>query len=170
MKAPTILVAGVGNIFFGDDGFGVAVARRLMQRPQPDHVRVVDLGIRGIDLAYALLEPYELVVLVDIVQRDSEPGTVHVLELTGEAASMNCRSPDTHGMAPARAIELARTMGASMPRLVLVGCEPAGFGNPDEGEIALSPAVSSAIDAAVTAIDSLLAEHPTPLAPCTSSA
>lgn len=170
MSAPAILVAGVGNIFLGDDGFGVAVARRFMQRAPTSEVRVVDFGIRGLDLAYALLESYRLVVLIDIVQRGSAPGTVHVLDLTGDAPAVNDRNPDTHGMVPTRALELARTMGATLPRIVLVGCEPANFGNPDEGEIALSPAVANAIDSAIAAIDALIAEKAESISACTNSA
>lgn len=156
MNRPPILIAGIGNIFLGDDGFGVAVARRLMERTQPAHVRVVDFGIRGIDLAYALLECYEFVVLVDIVQRESKPGTIHVIEVDDEVVPSSGRSPETHGMVPTRAIELARMMGAKIPRLVLVGCEPQGFGNPDEGEIALSPPVSIAIEQAIAAVEALI--------------
>lgn len=172
MSSPTILVAGVGNIFLGDDGFGVAVARRLMQRTPTSDMRVVDFGIRGLDLAYALLEPYRLVVLIDIVQRGSTPGTVHVLDLNDDASAAvaDGHSPDTHGMVPTRAIEMARTMGAHIPQLVLVGCEPASFGNPDEGEIALSPTVANAVAAAIATIDAVIAEKAESLSACTNSA
>lgn len=169
MNSPRILVAGVGNIFLGDDGFGVAVARRLMSRPPSPEVKVVDFGIRGIDLAYALLDPFELVILVDIVQRGTKPGTIHVLELDNAGAA-DGRSTDTHGMVPTHAIELARTMGSKIPRLILVGCEPAGFGNPDEGEIALSPAVAAGIEEAITRIDALLAADSVAVSLCTNSA
>src|SRR5438128_1754175 len=75
-----VLVAGVGNIFLGDDAFGVEVAQRLARRPLPAGVRVVDFGIRGLDLAYALLDPYEAVILVDAMPRGEQPGTLYVLE------------------------------------------------------------------------------------------
>ncbi|HYC71931.1 MAG TPA: hydrogenase maturation protease [Opitutaceae bacterium] len=164
MSRPSILVAGVGNIFLGDDGFGVAVARRLLGRPQPACVRVVDFGIQGIDLAYALLEPYEVVVLADVVQRNSAPGTIHVLDLADEAARPPGRSPEAHGLVPTRAIEMARMLGARIPRLVLVGCEPASFGRPQEGEFGLTPAVAAAVDAAAETIEALIA-GPIPAAP-----
>ncbi|HEX2099438.1 MAG TPA: hydrogenase maturation protease [Candidatus Synoicihabitans sp.] len=167
MTPATILVAGIGNIFFGDDGFGVAVARRLLEQARPAHVRVVDFGIRGHDLAFSLFEPYELVVLIDTVQRGSKPGTLHVIELD-ESALPNRDQPDAHGMVPSRAVELARTMGAKIPRLVLVGCEPAHFGDPEHGEIGLSPPVSAAVAEAMAAVESLIARHTGPA--CTNSA
>src|SRR6516225_7125141 len=80
MEQPRILVAGIGNIFLGDDAFGVEVARRLAARPQPDGVRVADFGIRGIDLTYALLDGYETVILVDATPRGGQPGTLYVIE------------------------------------------------------------------------------------------
>jgi hydrogenase maturation protease len=172
MSAPTpdVLVACVGNIFLGDDGFGVAVARRLFERSPLPGVRVVDFGIRGLDLAYALLEPYTLVVLVDIVRRGSAPGTIHVLDITDDFSAAKDASADAHGMVPTRALEMARSMGARLSRVVLVGCEAANFGDPDEGEIALSPAVADAIDAAITAIDAVIAGHTENLPACTNSA
>lgn len=78
MKA--ILVAGVGNIFNGDDAFGVEVVRRLAQRKLPDGVRAIDFGIRGIDLTYALLDGYGALVLVDTAQRGELPGTISIVE------------------------------------------------------------------------------------------
>ena len=75
-----ILIAGIGNIFLGDDAFGVEVARRLVRRRLPDGVRVVDFGIRGLDLTYALLDGYEAVILVDAAPRGGPPGTLYVLE------------------------------------------------------------------------------------------
>src|SRR5947209_6163179 len=81
MTQPRLLVAGVGNIFLGDDAFGVEVVQRLLRRPQPDGVRVVDFGIRGLDLSYALLDGYEAVILVDAAPRGAPAGTLHVLEL-----------------------------------------------------------------------------------------
>src|SRR5947209_17090655 len=124
MKHPRILVACVGNIFLGDDAFGVEVARRLARR-QPPEVRVVDFGIRGFDLTYALLEDYEAVVLVDAVPRGGPPGTLYVLEPdTAEPADAPA-TVETHDMDPMKVLRLVRAMGGRVRRLVVVGCEPA---------------------------------------------
>ena len=103
MTRPRILVAGIGNIFLGDDGFGSEVARRLLARPLPAEVRVVDFGIRGFDLAYALLDGYDVTVFVDATPRGGEPGTIYTIE----PDLSEIREPDaremmveTHGMNP----------------------------------------------------------------------
>src|SRR6202030_732892 len=83
MSAPMkerILIAGIGNIFLGDDAFGVEVVRRLAARKLPDAIRVVDFGIRGFDLAYALMEGYEITILVDATPRGGQPGTLYTIE------------------------------------------------------------------------------------------
>src|SRR5215212_3105672 len=109
-----VLVAGIGNIFLGDDGFGVEVVRRLSGRTLPEGVEVVDFGIRGMDLAYALQEDYDLVVFVDATPRGGEPGTVYLIE--PEIEEDGAVSLDTHGMDPVKVIRLSRALG--------VGCEP----------------------------------------------
>ena len=117
-----ILIAGIGNVFLGDDGFGVEVVRRLAGRELPEGVEVVDFGIRGLDLAYALMDPYEDVIFVDALPRGEAPGTVYLIEPEiedeGEAAI------DTHGMDPVKVIRFARALGAEIPRTLVVGCEP----------------------------------------------
>ena len=117
-----ILVAGIGNIFLGDDGFGCEVVRRLGERELPEGVEVRDFGIRGMDLAYALMEPYEAVVFVDAVPRGEEPGTVYLIE--AEVPEEGEVTLDTHGMDPVNVIRLARVLGANIPRTLVVGCEP----------------------------------------------
>lgn len=104
MAQPRILVAGIGNIFFGDDAFGVEVARRLLERPWPEKVRVVDFGIRGFDLAYAFLDGYDKVILVDTIQRGGTPGTLYVIEPDLEEAASHPQemAVETHGMPPRR--------------------------------------------------------------------
>src|SRR5579884_4296763 len=92
-RTKRILIACIGNIFLGDDGFGVEVARRLMHRQYPEGVQVRDFGIRGIDLAYAMLEDYDSLVLVDAVPRGSPPGTLYLIE------------PDLTGMNPEKGVE-----------------------------------------------------------------
>jgi hydrogenase maturation protease len=149
-EAPKILVAGIGNIFLGDDGFGVEVARRLAAEEFPKSVRVRDFGIRGYDLTYALLEPYELVILIDACQRGQRPGTVYVIEpeLNETAESAATFALDGHTMDPANVLRLASAMGTISARIVLVGCEPDTLGG-EEGQMGLSEPVSAAIDEAV---------------------
>ena len=160
MTKPSILVAGIGNIFFGDDGFGVEVVRRLATRQLPAEVRVVDFGIRGLDLAYALLDPYELVILVDAAQAGAPPGTLQVLQphIDDLPLSAESASPQTHGMVPTKALEMAKSMGAEIKQLRLVSCEPACFDDFEEGHCGLSEPVANAVDRAVALIDSLIDE------------
>ena len=115
MKPPRILIAGIGNIFFGDDAFGVEVVRRLAGRAMPDGVRVVDFGIRGIDLAYALTDGCDVVILVDAVQRGGAPGT-RVPDRTGSGRRRTCRPPsmEPHSLDPWRVLGLARSLGGQI--------------------------------------------------------
>jgi hydrogenase maturation protease len=155
MSAAGILVAGVGNVFLGDDGFGVEVVRRLSARPLPEGVEVADYGIRGYDLAYALLEGHEAVILVDALPRGEPPGTLCVLEpeLEGlEAAGVL----DGHGMNPMEVFRLVRQLGGTLPPTYVVGCEPASFGPADQGSMELSQPVAAAVDDAVELVESLL--------------
>ncbi|HEX3881067.1 MAG TPA: hydrogenase maturation protease [Stellaceae bacterium] len=153
-----ILVAGIGNIFNGDDGFGVAVAQLLLQRKLPDGVRVVDFGIRGIDLTYALLDGYDTAVLVDAARRGEAPGTVSVIEPempTGDPAPEDLMlSP--HELDPARVLRLAGALGSTCRRVLLVACEPLSLGG-EEGTIGLSEPVAAAIDPAARAVEELIA-------------
>ena len=118
---PTILVAGIGNIFFGDDAFGVEVARRLAAQKLSGSVQVTDFGIRSFDLAYALQDGYETVILVDALQRGEAPGTVYVIQPDLQSLSA---AGDTvvnaHGMDPVRVLQLASSMGAQLDRILLV--------------------------------------------------
>ncbi len=161
MDRPRILIAGVGNIFLGDDAFGVEVARRLAQRPLPEQVRVVDFGIRGLDLTYALLDGYETVLMVDAAPRGGKPGTLYVLEPDapappgpGEAAPLI----ETHGMDPVKVLRLAAAMGGKVGRLLVVGCEPAPVDDVEEMQAGLSEPVRAAVDEAVGLIESLVAK------------
>src|SRR5262245_39805418 len=109
-SAARILIAGIGNIFLGDDAFGVEVVRRLVQRPLPDGVRVVDFGIRGLDLAYDLVNGYEAVILVDATPRGGQPGTLYVLEPTREEmpdAADAGLMVETHALDPVKVLRLA---------------------------------------------------------------
>ena len=160
MTAPRVLVAGVGNIFLGDDGFGVEVARRLSDADLPPDVKVTDFGIRGVHLAYELLEGYELAILVDASPRGGEPGTLYVIEPDEPEPPDPDEVPplDAHGMDPAAVLSLLGVLGGSVDRLLVVGCEPAVA---DES-MGLSPAVEAAVAPAVGLVKDLINEHRVP--------
>ena len=151
----SVLVAGMGNVFLGDDGFGVEVARRLARRPMPPGVTVRDFGIRGFDLAYAL-DGYDAVVLVDAVPTQDGPGTLHLIE----ASSMDAGpvGAETHGMDPARVLAFARALGPVPERIYVLGCEPEVIpdASGDEVVVGLSPPVVAALDAAVEQVWNLV--------------
>jgi hydrogenase maturation protease len=152
-----ILVAGIGNIFLGDDGFGVEVVRRLAGRELPEGVEVVDFGIRGLDLAYALQRDYDLVVFVDAVPRGEEPGTVYLIE--PEIEEDGEVSLDTHGMDPVKVIKFARTLGPTPARTFVVGCEPQTIISGEDYEemlMELSEPVRAAVDEAADLVASLV--------------
>ncbi|MGH3380961.1 MAG: hydrogenase maturation protease [Actinoallomurus sp.] len=146
-----ILVAGVGNIFLGDDGFGVEVARRLTEMELPEGVEVGDFGIRGIHLAYELSD-YDTTILVDASPRGGSPGTLYALELEeGEPQTVI----DAHGMTPDAVLDLVGVVGGEAGRVLLVGCEPADVSPGME----LSPAVTEAIEPAVRLVRELIEEE-----------
>jgi hydrogenase maturation protease len=145
-----VLVAGVGNVFLGDDGFGPEAARRLAARPLPAGVRVVDYGIRGMHLAYDLLEGYDLLVVLDAAPRGGRPGDVVLLEV-GEA-DLGDGDFDAHGMEPTSVLASLGSLGGRLPRTLVVGCEPADTA---EG-MGLSPPVEAAVDGAVEMVTGLL--------------
>ncbi len=155
-----ILIAGIGNIFLGDDAFGCEVARQLYQRPWPDGVRVVDFGIRGFDLTYALLENYDLVVFIDSLRRGNAPGTLYKFEPDIEeldALDDSATMVETHDMNPLRVLSIARRMGAKFGAIRLIGCEPETFG-PEEGMMGLSAPVAASIAPAAKMVESLVEE------------
>jgi hydrogenase maturation protease len=152
LASPRVLVAGLGNIFLGDDGFGVEVARRLLTAGLPSDVRVMDVGIRSLHLGYDLRETqYETTILVDVVSRGGDPGTLYVLE-PDESADIPA-TPDGHNIGPGQVLALVRRLGGSVGRVVIVGCEPLRL---DE-EPGLSPIVSAAVDEAIPLIQRLVA-------------
>ncbi len=154
--AESILVAGIGNIFLGDDGFGVEVARRLAARALPAGVRVVDFGIRGMDLVYALLEDHDAIIFVDAAPRGEPPGTLYLIEPRIEQDGEVTLA--THGMDPVKVIKLARALGARPARTYLVACEPAVLGSEDDEDVLveLSAPVQAAVDEAVKMVESLV--------------
>ncbi len=154
-----VLVAGVGNIFLGDDAFGVEVVQRFAKRILPDNVNVIDFGIRSYDLAYALMEPWELVILVDAVSRGEEPGTVYVIEAElpqpGESSAESAF--DAHSMNPVSVLQLVEKLGGKLARTLVVGCEPANTDADENGQMGLSEPVQAAIDEAIRVIEGLIA-------------
>ncbi|MDR7482234.1 MAG: hydrogenase maturation protease [Armatimonadota bacterium] len=164
MTAPRILVAGIGNVLRGDDGFGIEVVRRLRQRADlPPGVRVVDAGIGGIPLVQDLLDGYDLIVLVDAVHCGKPPGSVVVLrpelpDLNGlPADEVGALVGDPHTTTPSRVLLLARALGALPRETLIVGCEPQTL---EEMTMTLSAPVAAAVDRAVERIVILLRERP----------
>ncbi len=121
------LIAGLGNVFHGDDGVGVAVAAAVAAEPQPPGTEVRDIGVRGVHLAYELLDGYDLVVLIDAVQRGGRPGSVHVVEHAARAREAPAVDGlmDAHDMAPDEVLALVPALGGTLGRVVVVGCEVA---------------------------------------------
>ena len=153
---PPILIACIGNIFLGDDAFGVEVARRLLARPQRDGVRVVDFGIRGFDLAYALEDGYDITILVDAYPHGQAPGTVSVIEPDLDRLDTSSAAfVQPHAMNPINVLRMAKAMNGSLRRILLVGCEPQDLGG-DEGHMGLSSAVEAAIDRAVSEVEGIV--------------
>jgi hydrogenase maturation protease len=146
-----VLVAGVGNIFLGDDGFGVEVARQLADEQLPAGVEVADFGIRGVHLAYQLLEGYDLAILVDASARGGEPGSLYVIEPTPDDGDVLL---DGHGMQPAAVLGLLQALGGPVGRVLVVGCEPAEVGE----RIGLSEPVGRAVGEAVRVVRELVRE------------
>jgi hydrogenase maturation protease len=139
-----VLVAGIGNVLLGDDGFGCALAERVAF----EGVDVADFGIRGMDLAYALAD-YDVVVFLDATPRGGAPGTLYVIEPDLEAVPAGF---DAHGMDPVKVLALARTLGSALPRTLVLGCEPAAA----EEFTGLSAPVRAALEAAEKLLDEIL--------------
>lgn len=151
-----MLVAGIGNVFLGDDGFGVEVARRMARDAVPEGVHVADYGIRGIDLAYALMDGWDLAILVDALPHGAEPGALAVIEPDpGRPDPSSLPAVDAHAMHPVSVLRLVEQLGGAPPRLLIVGCQPATFG-PEEGHMGLSEPVEAAVDRATQLVASLI--------------
>lgn len=152
-----ILVACIGNIFLGDDGFGVEVARQLSAMTLADGVEVKDFGIRGLDLTYALIERHDLVILVDACPRGETPGTVYVIEpdMNAEKIQDQASQVDPHDMNPLSVLRTVQTMGGPSSPVLIVGCEPADLG-PAEGKMGLTKPVAAAVGEAVQLVESLI--------------
>jgi hydrogenase maturation protease len=157
-QKPTILVAGIGNIFLGDDAFGVEVVRRLAGVQLPETVRVADFGTRGLDLAYALQDGYETTILVDACPQGQAAGTLYVIEPDLKALD----DPDApqavvegHAMNPMNVLRMARAMKVEVKNVLLLGCEPETLGG-EEGQMGLSGEVEAAVDRAVKLLESII--------------
>jgi hydrogenase maturation protease len=148
------LVAGIGNIFFGDDGFGVEVANRLAEHPLPDGVHLGEYGIRGVHLALELLDGYDALVLIDAVPLGEPPGTVTLIEVDmDDVVSDGDAGIDAHTMTPAAVLGALAHFGGRVDRVLVVGCQPEAVA---EG-IGLSPAVAAAVEVAVDEVLHVLA-------------
>jgi len=161
MSPARVLVAGIGNIFFGDDGFGVAVAQSVGAAPTAARRGRDGHRHPWLDLTYALMDGYEAAILIDTVQRGGPPGTLYVIEPTVSATEAAASEPsllDAHGMEPARVLAFVRASGAALRTLRLVGCEPTSLCDPDEPQVGLSEPVAGAVERASVLVESLLAE------------
>jgi hydrogenase maturation protease len=155
---PSILVAGIGNIFNRDDAFGVSVAAKLAREPVPQNVHVVDFGIRGFDLMSELLDGYDLTILVDAVSRGGAPGTLYTIEPDLDAIPQDQTSgacENAHGLDPLKVLAAVKSAGARLGRVLVVGCEPALLED-DTGRIGLTEQVEAAVDPAIAMIRSLI--------------
>jgi hydrogenase maturation protease len=152
-----ILVAGIGNVFLGDDGFGVAVANALAEADTPPGVEVEEFGIRGMDLAYALTRGHDAAILLDAAARGEAPGTLSVIEPGEDDGEL---ALETHGMDPLKVLGLARALGPLPRRVLIVACEPATVLTGEEGEVVmeLSESVQAAVTRAAALVRSLVDE------------
>jgi len=150
-----ILVAGIGNIFCGDDAFGVEVAQRFARRTLPEGVRVMDAGIRGLHLAHALLDGYSAAILIDTAQRGEPPGTLYVIEPETDDTAPADPSVSAHSLDPAKVLALLRSFGENCPRIRVLACEPLTFAG-EEGAMGLSAPVAAAVAPAIAMLDRLI--------------
>jgi len=151
-----VLIAGIGNIFLGDDAFGVEVINRLAERPLPGNVCVVDFGIRSFDLAYALMEEWDLVVLVDALPLGGTPGSVYKFEPELPSGEQSPPPMDAHTMNPVAVLQLVRALGGELPRVLVIGCEPVNVEPDPDGKMGLSEPVAAAVHEAVELIEELV--------------
>jgi hydrogenase maturation protease len=154
-----LLVAGIGNIFLGDDGFGVEVVRRLRGHPIEADVDVADFGIRAIHLAYALSDgTYDAAILVDAVARGGAPGTLYAIEVDPGASDVPAEAADAHTLTPDTVLAFLKRLDAPLSRILIVGCEPAAI---DES-MELSAPVAASVDGAIDMIRGLVEQMTTP--------
>jgi hydrogenase maturation protease len=144
-----ILVAAVGNLWLGDDGFAGEVAKRLRARELADDVAVADFGTGGLDLAYEVMRGYDALVLVDVSRQGGEPGTLYVMQVDEESVEAGIEDGaqiDPHGMDPETVLRFVKATGGWPGQVVVVACEPEQV---EEVGIGLTPSVAAAVDDAV---------------------
>jgi hydrogenase maturation protease len=151
-----LLIAGIGNIFFGDDAFGSEVARALMKMPWPAGVRVEDFGIRGYDLAYALMEGTPA-LLLDVVSRGESPGTLYLIELDPAEAGRSETMPDAHSLDPVTVLQMVHALGGETGPLWLLGCEPDALED-ENGALGLSAPAEAAVEPALLRVKSFVGD------------
>ena len=148
-RIPQILVAGIGNAWLRDDGFGSEVAKRLEGRDLPEGVSVFDFGSGGLDLAYEVMRGYHGLVLVDVSQQGGEPGTLYVMEPDPEEIDGGIEDGEVlnpHGMDPKTVLRFVKAVNGWPGKVVIVACEP---GNVEDMGMGLTDEVSEAVDRAV---------------------
>lgn len=138
-----ILIACLGNIFYGDDAFGVEVAKSLAAKDLPENVKLIDFGIRGIDLAFELINDYELVVLVDTIKIGADAGSVFVFEPRMSGAESGNFA---HDLTPTKAMHIAARLKTKPKKMLLVGCEPVNLEFNDEMSAEIEKAVAIAVE------------------------
>jgi hydrogenase maturation protease len=153
-----ILIAGIGNIFHGDDGFGCEVVRELQRRNFSSATTITDFGIRSYDLAYALTDGYDATILVDATSRGAKPGMVFLIEPDlSRLSELESSAVDAHSMNPVAVLQMAQSLGKIGGKLFLVGCEPESLED-ESGAMTLSAAVIAAIPSAIEMIESLVGD------------
>jgi len=160
-SAGRILIAGVGNLLYGDDAFGSEVARWLAEQSLPDNVRAIDLGIRGFDLAAALLDHYDVVILVDSLSQCEQPGALRVFDSQRDLTIPSLppgRRPEWRSIDPATALNMAHSLGGNLGRVILVGCEQSRYVGPAVLQIGMTQPVQAAVNDAVCLIFALVTQ------------
>lgn len=157
MQTKRILVAGIGNVFHGDDAFGVVMAEHLLERRLPESVTVVDFGIRSYDLTFAMMDGFDAVILIDATMRGREPGTVYLLTPELDAVGAGQSVTSGHSMNPEAVLRMLETLGGFGGDLYVVGCEPETLESVD-GRIGLSRAVEAAIPKAISMVEKVVAD------------
>ena len=153
-----ILVAGIGNMFMKDDGFGAEVVRRLGSRELGEGVEVLEFGTGGLKLAYEVMRGYDVLILVDISRRGGQPGTLYVMDVDPESVNGEIKDGDVldpHGMDPQSVLRFVQSVGGWPGQVTVVACEPATV---DDMGIGLSPEVTAAVDRAVDLVASTVGE------------
>jgi hydrogenase maturation protease len=152
-----VMIAGVGNMFMKDDGFGGAVVRKMMSKTFPEGVELKDFGTGGLKLAYDLMKGYDALVLLDVSKRGEKPGSLYVIEPSESEVSADlAESPiDPHGSDPSTVLRFVKAIGSWPGKVLIVACEP---GNIEEFEIGLSENVNASIDKAIEFVDDIINE------------